>query len=578
MSTENTTKILLIIPPYLSIEEAKSTEPESWMTSLTVPLGATSLAAYVGKHTDCVFKILDLNLSIVKRQKDFQQLSWDKFLQNEFDEIKKTFEPGIVGVSAIFNPQIGYMKLATNISRKLWPQSIIIGGGGGIATSLSMEVFNLSPSLDAIAVGEGELPLLALIKAKNRKDYLHTSKSWKTREKIVAQENFSHEFIQDLDEIPYLRYDLIDEGFKTSRKVDGEFHKTISDYSQKPRFHSGNSKDTITASVMTSRGCPFLCTFCASHTIHGRKMRYHSTERVVADAKRLNKEFGVNTILFEDDLCFANEKKFIKIVKGLTDSGFKMDFSSGLSVAHINDRTVAAMKYAGVTVAKLAVETGSERILKLIKKPYKKLDRVKTAVDKLRSNGMIVRGFWIMGFPEETLEEIQESYEFFVKTGFNWVAIMLASPIAGSNLYNYCKEKNLLINDRIDTYHFGKSNIKLEHSTPEELEHTRYRYNLKLNFVNNYDLKKGCPEKALMGFEDVMKRMEGHAFAAYYLAKAHSQLEDHKASKKYLNEYFSIIESNKKWFDYASEFGLPLKRNLGSQSIISHTVTKASPI
>ena len=64
MVMENKTKILLIIPPYLSIEEVKSTEPESWMTSLTVPLGATSLAAYVGKHADCVFKVLDINVSI----------------------------------------------------------------------------------------------------------------------------------------------------------------------------------------------------------------------------------------------------------------------------------------------------------------------------------------------------------------------------------------------------------------------------------------------------------------------------------------------------------------------------------
>ena len=554
-------KIFFIIPPYLSVEEVKSTEPESWMTSVTVPLGVTSLAAYIGKHVECDFKILDLNVSIAKKQKEFEKQNWETFLKNELNEVNKVFKPEIVGITAIFNPQIGYLKLATEICRKHWPDSIIIGGGGGISTHLSEQVLDQSPCLDGLAVGEGEIPLLKLIKSDNRKDFLQTSNSWKTKENIVSGVVFNHEFVQDLDDIPFLRYDLIDEGFGIDRHVDGMVHEAKNEYNNKARFHSGRDEETVTASIMSSRGCPFLCTFCASHTIHGRTMRYHSPKRVVGDALRLKKEYGVNTILFEDDLVFANQLKTIEIIKALADEGFKMDFSSGLSVAHVNEKTAAAMKYAGMTVAKLAVETGSERILNLIKKPYRKLEKAKRAVKILRNNDMFVRGFWIIGFPEESLEEIHESYEFFKTTGFNWVSIMLASPIAGSDLYVHCKGNNLLLNDRIDTYHFGKANIKLDHSTPEELETLRYRYNLRLNFVNNYDLRSNNPEKALVGLEDVITRVPHHAFSAYYLSKCYKQLKDNKKADRYLDQYYSIIGSNKKWYNYASEFGLPLKDN-----------------
>ena len=83
------TNILFVIPPYLAVEEIKTSEPESWMTSVTVPLGAVSLAAYVAKYAKCEFYILDLNVSFAKQHKEFAEMPWNDFLLKEFESLLK---------------------------------------------------------------------------------------------------------------------------------------------------------------------------------------------------------------------------------------------------------------------------------------------------------------------------------------------------------------------------------------------------------------------------------------------------------------------------------------------------------
>ena len=562
--------VLFIIPPYLAVDEILTGEPESWLANCAAPLGVLSIAAYIDKNANVDCQLLDLNASIAKRPDDFLNIEWSEFLKEEMSALKFNLKPDIAGIGAIFNSQLGYLKLISDYCKELWPEIVVTSGGGG-PSNLSQEVFDLAPNIDGIAVGEAEKAFLNLVISKDRIKFLETGRAWKTRNRIKNKEVFSHDYVDDLDEIPFYKYDLMDRSFGVTRKIDGSSYKDYKkeELGDKLR-HKGNfsnrklsyvKEGTVAASMMTSRGCPFFCNFCASHTMHGRSMRYHTVERVITDACRLRDDFGINTLLFEDDLFFADRQKSIDIINGLAAEGFELDFSGGLSVAHLySDKVVEAMKNAGVRVVKLAVESGSERVLsEIIKKPYRKLSTVRKVVDKLRAAEIFVRAFWVIGNPGETKEEILESLEFFKKTGFNWVSIMIAAPIAGSELYDVCKEKNLLISDRIDTFHFGKANIKLDHSTPKEFERFRYLLNLDANFVNNYDLKNNHPDKALLGLEDVLSRVPNHAFASYYMSECYRQLNDDDNANKYLNKYFEIIESNEKWAHYSKYFGLPLK-------------------
>ena len=84
------------------------------------------------------------------------------------------------------------------------------------------------------------------------------------------------------------------------------------------------------------------------------------------------------------------------------------------------------------------------------------------------------------------------------------------------------------------------------------------KLNNSTNFVNNYDMRNGHPEKALMGLEDVINRAPNHAFANYYISECYQILGDQEKAEKYLTKYFDIVESNGKWREYAEHFELPL--------------------
>ena len=142
------------------------------------------------------------------------------------------------------------------------------------------------------------------------------------------------------------------------------------------------------------------------------------------------------------------------------------------------------------------------------------------------------------------------------ETGFNWVAIMIAAPIAGSRLYNFCIENDILISNKLEDLHYGKCNIRLDHSTPEEITKLRYWINLEVNFVNNYDLKNNRPDIALMGFQDVLRRVPDHAFAHFYISQCYRKLGKDEIAKEHLDKYYVIIKKSEYWNHYASLFNI----------------------
>lgn len=152
------------------------------------------------------------------------------------------------------------------------------------------------------------------------------------------------------------------------------------------------------------------------------------------------------------------------------------------------------------------------------------------------------------------------SVSFMKEVGFNWVCIMIATPIAGSSLYELCLKNNLLISNKPEDLHFGRCNIRLDHSSPDEIDELRYGINLEVNFVNNYDLKNGHPEIALIGFQDVIKRVPSHAFAYFFAAKCYEKLSQDDLAQINLGKYYSIILESEEWARHALRFGLPVTK------------------
>lgn len=357
----NTTTVLLIVPPVIPIEQMKRSDVTTmqWATNCSFPIGLLSIAAYTSKNADVDFKILDLNAEISKHMD--KSLIWDNFILDQLSKLDRQHGHDIVGISAIFNSNAGYLQSISATAKKLWPQALVVAGGG-LPTNMYSYILKSVPEIDAVAIGEGERPFLGLVLSTRRTEYLGNALGWMTREKISAGLLPTMDLVSNLDDIPPLRYDLVD--FEQYQKFN--------------RYHGLKEPDSISASIMTSRGCPYRCNFCASHSVHGRKLRYHSPERVLEDIRRLKKTYGVKIILLEDDNFIVNKRNALKILEEISHEGLTLEFPNGLSIMHLDEEIIDALKAAGMKMATLAVESGSERVLSnIIHKPYTKLSKVR---------------------------------------------------------------------------------------------------------------------------------------------------------------------------------------------------------
>jgi anaerobic magnesium-protoporphyrin IX monomethyl ester cyclase len=529
--------LLLIIPPALSIADLKQCGSNSFETYLptSIPLGVLSIAAYVKKHVDIDINIVDFNVIINEAEDtDFDEA----FILKELRAALEEHTPDIIAISAIFNSNFGYLDLISSGTKQKCPASIVVAGGG-VPTNLYQEVLNKCRNIDGTCFSEGEIPVLNLIRATEKKGYLEGSVSWVTRKKLEAGFTPQAELVTDLDDIPPLPYNLINFG----------------DYQKHTRYHGDNEKTTV-ASIMTSRGCPFRCCFCASHSVHGKQIRVMSAKRILSDIDALRKQYGVDTILIEDDHFLIDQERALSILYGMKDWGMTLEFPNGLAVYAINEQIAQALNLAGAKMVTLAIESGSERVLReIIHKPLK-LSMIPEVVHLLRKNNLYVRAFFIIGFPGETSEDRKMTADFIRNLGINWAAIMIATPIAGSELYEICKKDGYLVSHSIEDFHYGKGNIRTGDFTPEQIENERYLMNLDINFVNNYDVKNGNYTVALTGFEDVIKRVPNHAFAYYYAAVCYEKIGNENKALVYKNKFKEIINKDNNWHDYVKYFAI----------------------
>jgi hypothetical protein len=259
-------RILFIVPPYVEFESftnpgfneriaaKKSGNYGSVVTDM--PIGLLSLSAYCKKYSAIEIRLIDFNIILSKMESfeygSFAELFRDVLSAREWLD----YGPNMIAISALFTSSYYNMLDIGQVMRDIFPDALIIAGGG-VPTNMYKEIFEAGSVFDALCYGEGEKPLLGLIQATDIQEFLRTNPSWITKEKIEKKRPFQHDFIEDLDEIPFYDYDILNIG-------EYGLSPTISTYASfdgpKNIFH-----------MATSRGCPHRCCFCSSHTVHGRK-------------------------------------------------------------------------------------------------------------------------------------------------------------------------------------------------------------------------------------------------------------------------------------------------------------------
>lgn len=577
-------EILFILPPTLQFNDFVS-PPDNvgtiekngrrfGMVLTDLPLGIVSLSAYLKKHIDVTVRCVDFNIKL-NSIKDFEFNSFKEFFLTELRGWRdaQKVKPEYIGISALFTSSHQSVIDIAEIAKILWADSKCIVGGN-YPTAAYGALLSASQHIDAICYGEGEKPLLELLQAPDFEDFVRTSPQWVNRDKLKNPlRKLEHNFIVDLDEIPPYDYDCVDiEGYRlnpnSSRYAVKERYKLASKNNLTEAGEETIGKVEAIGSIsysmpiMTSRGCPFKCTFCASHVAHGRDMRYHSLTRVISDAQRLIERYGIDGVVIQDDHFMAGKQRPYEIVDSLGKLGLGMYFQNALAIYALDLPFLQLLKQSGVDSLVLPLESGSSRVLKeLMKKPLR-LNIVPRVLADCREAGIFTDVNIIIGMPGETHEDIEESRNFLRTINADWFRIFTAMPIEGSEMFERCNAEGLFEDDALNA-NYKRPVINTGQLSPNDILEYTYSLNLELNFVYNSNMRLGNHSVAIESFKNVISVKPDHAFANYFLAQCYFELGLFNLAIEASTRYKEVIAVDQFWRNYAARFGL-------SDPLVSH--------
>jgi radical SAM superfamily enzyme YgiQ (UPF0313 family) len=212
--------------------------------------------------------------------------------------------------------------------------------------------------------------------------------------------------------------------------------------------------------LTTSRGCAYKCGYCSAASTWTRKVRTHSVDRAIAEIREIVEKYGTRTIYFWDDSFTVNRKRILELCQALLDSKLDILWSCTTRVDLVDDDLLAAMKLAGCVRIDLGVESGSDRILKLIDKGIT-VEKIKWAVDLIHKHKIQISAFFMAGFPEETEEDLVQTRELMKSLGVETMCLSIFTPYPDTALYDKAHSLGLIpeVTDWTDFDHHSPENF-----------------------------------------------------------------------------------------------------------------------
>ncbi|MBS1855789.1 MAG: radical SAM protein, partial [Acidobacteria bacterium] len=222
--------------------------------------------------------------------------------------------------------------------------------------------------------------------------------------------------VPDVNLLPRPAYDLA--GVERYFKLDSPWHF--------PRSRRA-------VQFITERGCPYQCSYC--HEIHTKKFRGMDAETVLDQMEWLVRDYGVGEFMIVDDIFNFDLDRAKRICRGIVERKLKihLQFPNGVRGDRFDEELIALMKEAGTHYLAIAIETVSEKFQKLVRKNLK-ADKARQSVEWARKHGIEVSGFFMIGFPGETVAEVRETLDFAVGAPFDAIFISLVAPFKGTKL------------------------------------------------------------------------------------------------------------------------------------------------
>ncbi|HKI49766.1 MAG TPA: radical SAM protein [Desulfobacteria bacterium] len=373
------------------------------------PLGLLSIASYLEREGHEVFVIDCLGPYALKRDNDAHVQS---ILQND---------PHLVGFSATTSGFLDGYDLAVRIKAQS-PHVKTVFGGVHIS-ALGAKLLDDYEAIDYLCMGEGEVTLTELASGKAPAHV--EGLAWRDGDRTML--NPPRPQIFDLDDLPFPAYEKV-EGFPKG------YNLPLFSYIHTPG-----------ATMVTSRGCPYQCSFC-DRSVFSRGYRYNSAAYIYAHAAYLRKRFGIRHVNIYDDLFTTHRKRITELCSLLVSKPLGMQFNCAVRVGHCDDELLEMLKAAGFLQVSLGIETGDEHQMAL-HKPGVHLEAVRDTVQRIQAKGLRAKGLFMMGLPGETRGSILKTTEFALSLDLDDMNMSKFTPFHGAPLWNSIREEGTLDED-----------------------------------------------------------------------------------------------------------------------------------
>ncbi|MCW4047746.1 MAG: B12-binding domain-containing radical SAM protein [Candidatus Bathyarchaeota archaeon] len=485
-------KVLLINPP-------QTFYPGSDPPAGNLPLGLMYIAAVLEK-AGYKPEILDAFMTEPHFHKVGDTLEVGMPYPKIREEIRRR-KPDIVGIANPFTCQAENAVKVADIAKEVDPDILTVVGGPH-TTVVPLKFLAEAPNVDVAVVGEGEYTMLGIAACHEGKKKLSDVRGIAYRENGTPTLTAPRPFIEDLDELPYPAYHLVD----------------MEQYLSPEKIEYRSFKDRA-ISMITSRGCPFNCNFCSVHLHMGKMFRAHSPEYVIGHIEYVIGKYRVKTIFFEDDNLTLDRKRFETICDKIIERGirFKWETPNGIRADHLTRELLLKMKRSGCQSIIFAIESGDQYVLdNIIQKSLKLEDAVKVA-KTCREIGLPASAFYIIGFPGEKRVNMMKTVNLALRLKREYDLGMLlhvATPLYGTRLYEECRDKGF-IRENLTSRDFatvrqthGMPLIRTDDFTPAEVKEIAiqaFKAYKRLSLIN-YIKNPGKTVKAALSYPKIVTK------------------------------------------------------------------------
>lgn len=224
------------------------------------------------------------------------------------------------------------------------------------------------------------------------------------------------------------------------------------------------------APIVTTRGCPGLCTYCSAFTVNGRKIRARSPQNVFDEIRMLHDTYGVRRFMFMDN-CFTSIRDHLTgLCRLIIESGLAIewDCASYETLKNLTDENLALMRRAGCTMIHMGIESGSERIRATINK-RSELAEITEKVGAIKRSGIRLTAWFMLGFPDERLVDMLQTIRYAFGTGADHITFGPVLPLPGSAVCRAMQERHALGDIRWSRFEELRSPYPLSRLAPWQL-------------------------------------------------------------------------------------------------------------